>query len=572
MKSRWRAPKIIFFLLLLGSADSQVQKLRVTGKDSPVKGLVGEDVTLPCLLSGVRTPLNLLVVRVLWKLKSHDGTEHQVYHFESFKHSPSRSGSHMAHSDLVQGNFSLYIPHVQISDDGDYICSVLVSPDDGSAKFPLHVSVKPQTALPRFVSIDLSHENSLTVSCDASMFYPETIMIRWVKYSRNADANSSLDGDTCARLPSRNSDGTFNVTSTVIVSPSSIGEDGDKYFCVVSHRSLDEKTALAFILSVSETKMTVGTMIAIIIIVILSIPLLLLSVILYMWRLKKEKPSLLWIVKDERVFHKEKATLFCQITGFRPKRLVINLFLEMTTSENDTNHKELIHSWKSTDDDPSSTNSFTAPESLTAGGRNAKASAIIPLMEIGLERSLLLPVEMKAVITNSDNGTYSCDCSITVTPSADTVDGAKLILEVQHDALKDSISIQRTLQVIRFTPTVEVTIKKGQKKDDINVNCSVKWTHPSYLYITWLKMKENETKQSSICSFPRSVGRGIDAHLCHIIADIEEHNDHVSFCSILILNKSGWKGAQFACTIRHVHTGVWKTAKIQYTDEDESLS
>ncbi|XP_077309751.1 natural cytotoxicity triggering receptor 3 ligand 1-like [Lithobates pipiens] len=412
MRSRWRAPKIVFFLLLLGSADSQVQKLRVTGKDSPVKGLVGEDVTLPCLLSGVRTPLNLLVVRVLWKLKSPDGAERQVYHFESFKHSPSRSGSHMADSDLVQGNFSLYIPHVQISDDGDYICSVLVSPDDGSAKFPLHVSVKPQTALPRFVSIDLSHENSLTVSCDASMFYPETITIRWVKYSRSSGTNSSLDRDTCARLPSRNSDGTFNVTSTVIVSPSSIGEDGDKYFCVVSHRSLDEKTALTFILSVSETKMTVGTMIAIVIIVILSIPLMLLSLILYMRRLKKEKPRLSWIMKDDRVFHKEKATLFCQITGFRPKKLTINLFLEMPNSENETNHKDLIHSWKSTDHDPSSTNSFTAPESLTAGGRNAKASAIIPLMEIGLERSLLLSVFCLIVSAYEMLSAPYCACAV----------------------------------------------------------------------------------------------------------------------------------------------------------------
>lgn len=127
-----------FFFKCLGG--SQVRGLTVTGKDGPNESLRGENVTFPCLLSGVPIPLNLQKLSVIWTLRLRNGTEHEVYHFRSSQHQSFRPGSYMNDRDLARGNASLSIPNIQITDEGDYRCFVNVTPDVGFVTFTLHVS------------------------------------------------------------------------------------------------------------------------------------------------------------------------------------------------------------------------------------------------------------------------------------------------------------------------------------------------------------------------------------------------------------------------------------------------
>ncbi|CAI9547024.1 unnamed protein product, partial [Staurois parvus] len=148
--------------------DFQVRWLRVTGKDVPSEALRGEDVTISCRLSGVPIPLNLEKLAVVWTLRLQNGTEHEVYGFSSYQHMPLRPGSHMRDKDLQQGNASLFIPNIQITDEGDYRCFVIFTPDSDSATSTLQVSVKPQTALSHDQHIELGIRGS--VRCEVSNF------------------------------------------------------------------------------------------------------------------------------------------------------------------------------------------------------------------------------------------------------------------------------------------------------------------------------------------------------------------------------------------------------------------
>ncbi|XP_073462118.1 uncharacterized protein [Aquarana catesbeiana] len=246
MRNGLKILHIICFLLLLGSGDFQVRGLTVTGKDGPTEALRGEDVTIPCLLSGVLIPLNLQILSVVWSLRLQNGTEYKVHQFQDSHHQSWRNGSHMNDRDLQQGNASLYIPNIQITDEGDYLCFVIVTPDGGTATSTLHVLVKPQTTLNYDKRIEAGIPGS--VICEINNFYPEAVKVRWVKYSITTATNSSLDRDVSLTIPLRNSDGTFNVTSLLTVKESTGIEPGDVVFCIVNHRSLKEEMTLSFIM------------------------------------------------------------------------------------------------------------------------------------------------------------------------------------------------------------------------------------------------------------------------------------------------------------------------------------
>ncbi|CAI9536901.1 unnamed protein product [Staurois parvus] len=94
----------------------------------------------------------------------------------------------MNDKDLQQGNARLSIPNIQITDEGDYRCFVIFTPDSDSTTSTLQVSVKPQTAL----SFDQQIEDGIkgSVRCEVNNFYPEAVKIRWVKSSKSNSRNS----------------------------------------------------------------------------------------------------------------------------------------------------------------------------------------------------------------------------------------------------------------------------------------------------------------------------------------------------------------------------------------------
>lgn len=97
--------------------------------------------------------------------------------------------------------------------------------------------------------VTIAPGNEQSVTCYVNKFYPESVKIRWEKHSASSES-SALDRETCISVPTKTSDGTFNVTSLMSVKPSSVQEDGDQYFCIVSHRSMKNDHSESFTVKV----------------------------------------------------------------------------------------------------------------------------------------------------------------------------------------------------------------------------------------------------------------------------------------------------------------------------------
>lgn len=120
------------------------------------------------------------------------------------------------------------------------------------------------------------------------------------------------------------------------------------------------------------------------------------------------------IIGETWIPHMKKTTLSCQITGFRPKDIHITLHLKRRNEMK----KHLIHSWPSMD--------------RPSDGNNT-----------------MLPVEMEVEMTETEDGSYKCDCRMSLTPNIDTDDGTVLILEVTHAAMRWPRYRYRALNVIK---------------------------------------------------------------------------------------------------------------------------
>ncbi|XP_073462117.1 uncharacterized protein [Aquarana catesbeiana] len=360
--------------------------------------------------------------------------------------------------------------------------------------------VKPQTTLNYDKHIEAGIPGS--VFCEINYFYPEAVKVRWVKYCITTATNSSLDRDVSLTIPLRNSDGTFNVTSLLTIRQSTGIEPGDVFFCTVSHRSLKEEMTLSFIMpSWSPLKDIVFSLFAFCVITFLTyflkmyfkkgrrpwiynvlrfifiasciiIVYLIVSLIgslvatddvrvkmyitlsgiiisyligmhfdVTVWRFfRLGEPSLSEISGDRNIPHMKRTTLTCYITNFRQKEIQINVYLKRSHEIK----RPLIAKWDSTD--RTSSNKSLNDLSIAGGQRDNKVHTL-PLLEKGDESRTLLPVEMDVKMTKSWIGLYKCLCSITITPSADTDDGAVLAVEVEHASLKWPISVYRTLTV-----------------------------------------------------------------------------------------------------------------------------
>ncbi|XP_072278346.1 natural cytotoxicity triggering receptor 3 ligand 1-like [Pyxicephalus adspersus] len=258
---------------------------------SPIKAQLGQNVTIPCLLTyddNQELDLNLTTVGIRWSKITSRGSESNVYVFVNLGHEQYRPGSFIDGSQLKRGNASLTLQHLQKSDEGEYICTVISTPYLASAKAKVQLLAQPMVSLSSTqVIIEPGTENNVT--CKVTQFYPEAVQIRWKKYTKGSSIGLPVDRDIYFTGPEENSDGTFNATSLLTVRPSSLEEDGDVYSCTVTHMSFSHDETLVFILTVKEPStyriLNVGGITSIILLVII---IALLCVIFWGFQGKKQ--------------------------------------------------------------------------------------------------------------------------------------------------------------------------------------------------------------------------------------------------------------------------------------------
>ncbi|KAM3918193.1 signal-regulatory protein beta-1-like [Leptodactylus fuscus] len=291
----------------------------------------GDDTTIPCHFDGYEaSSLDLSTVSVRWTLRTLEG-EKLVYGFNGGHHTRIRTGSQILKRGLVGGDASLYIPNLQLSDDGEYTCTVIVTPDKVVGKVILQVSVKP-TCTVSDSRLEMTPDTERSVTCNVNGLYPEIVRIRWVKYSKASSTKSDVDVNTCTKTPVQNHDGTYSVTSVLSIKPTSLDEDGDVYSCVIIHRSLKDGLTLNIVLSVQpepDKKVPViigsilGTLVALMIAIL---------VFIYIIYFKKAPPVLDPIIPNQESYNVgDYLELSCKIHSFHPQYINVMWFKEEKT-------------------------------------------------------------------------------------------------------------------------------------------------------------------------------------------------------------------------------------------------
>ncbi|PIO11966.1 hypothetical protein AB205_0002260, partial [Aquarana catesbeiana] len=215
-------------------------------RTSVVSVLRDEDVTIHCDIYGLNPGSS---IAVLWKRTSENRTEYDVYEYNDGQVTVFRPGSSMDNTEIPKGNAELHIPRVQFSDEGEYTCTVINTPDKEEGKVTLQVSVPPSADVtPADPTVELGMEKTMT--CEVHSFYPKDISIRWCQCRKGSSDYETLEMWTYMKSVLMNSDGTYNVTSLLTLSPK-MEDNGNIYSCVINHRSLQTELSRSLTLTVT---------------------------------------------------------------------------------------------------------------------------------------------------------------------------------------------------------------------------------------------------------------------------------------------------------------------------------
>ncbi|XP_077309671.1 uncharacterized protein LOC143929634 [Lithobates pipiens] len=467
----WNA-MIVLILISLPFLGYTQTALKIMDSPSPVEALLGHNVTIPCVLTDKNQPqrvldLDLSTDSVRWEMISLSGSERKVYLLRNGHHAPYRQKSNVEENEFKSGNASLTLYNVQKTDEGKYVCDVVVAGITLTAVLKVEVSAMPIVTLSSY-KIMTQPGNEQSVTCYVHKFYPESVKIRWEKRSASSEI-TALDKETCNSVPTQADDGTFDVTSRMSVKPSSVHEDGDQYFCIVSHRSLKNDYAEGFTVTVKEPPTNLP---AIITPTLTLVIILATSLYLYFMKLP---PKILDIAGIDNLIHGKSANLSWMVSGFKPRNIEINVYLERG------DQRRKIGSWKYP----------TPPDQNYDAVDNQKKGEEIELLR---QEERIQPIKL-----NRSFIICTFLCSISITPDKREDKGAELVIEVIHSSLKTPLTKRRKLNIKGDYFSARILAPQCLKHgEEVTLTCNITKCDPEPLLITWLKGEQVIYKDGNI--------------------------------------------------------------------------
>ncbi|XP_077309670.1 uncharacterized protein LOC143929633 [Lithobates pipiens] len=458
---RW-TPMIVLFLISFPFLCRSQTALKIMDSSSYIEALLGQNVTIPCVLTDNDQPekyldLNLATDSVRWNMVSSNGSQDIVYLFTNGHHTPYRQNSNVEGTGFKRGNASLTLYNVQQGDEGKYFCNVFVAGNKLTATRNVEVFARPVITLSSY-EVTIAPGNEQSVTCYVHEFYPESVKIRWEKRSASS-GSSALDRETCTSVPTKTNDGTFNVTSLMSVKPSSVHEDGDQYFCIVRHRSFKSENSEHFTVTVKEPPPS--HLPSIITFPVIAVIILIAVLVLWFMRLP---PKIVDIAGIDNVFHEKSANLSWMVSGFKPRNIEINAYLERGDK------RQKICSWKYP----------TPPDQNHDEVDHQKKGEEIELLR---QEERIQPIKPHFSFFSSN-----CHCSISITPDKREDKGAELVIEVKHASLKTPLTKHQKLNIRGDYFVAHILgpqlLKHGE---EVTLTCDITKCDPGPLMITWLK-------------------------------------------------------------------------------------
>ncbi|OCT58799.1 hypothetical protein XELAEV_18001286mg, partial [Xenopus laevis] len=194
--------------------------LEVTAPSSQ-SSLIGRDVLLPCTFRVDNPPVNPKFLALLW----HFGDKEILRYDNKGKVSSPRLS--IDEKLILEGNASLSLSNVTISDRGTYRCSVIYSPNTQHKEIRLHIHAVPEVVVAKRI---LLKNQGTSLQCSVTDFYPQSITVTWLR-------NGKLLANSALGPLQRNADGTFRQNSTLTLTPSDT-LNNPEIVCQVQHESL----------------------------------------------------------------------------------------------------------------------------------------------------------------------------------------------------------------------------------------------------------------------------------------------------------------------------------------------
>lgn len=171
------------------------------------------------------------------KTKLDDADQSTVVHEE-------RRGSSMDVAQVVgEGNVSMALTKLKVSDVGTYICTVSIGSFHAQQVIQLHIVQPPNVSLSQEKLV--LNANSQSLSCHCSKYYPLDVQMEWTSLSPSDTEPTMLSDQSSLSSHRQHGDGTYSLSSRITVRSSV--SPGTKITCSVTHPALDAPISVSLV-------------------------------------------------------------------------------------------------------------------------------------------------------------------------------------------------------------------------------------------------------------------------------------------------------------------------------------
>ncbi|NXN99978.1 BT3A2 protein, partial [Rhinopomastus cyanomelas] len=187
---------------------------KILPPDKPVVGVVGKEAILPCQLQVHVIPERL---SVRWTFARSSGTVPvAAYDGRNGHHLASESESYQGRTgffqaEFSQGNLSLHLKPVLLSDSGQYVCSVAFASWYDEVVVDLDVGAKGDEVS---LSLDGHQDQGVALSCKSQGWFPAPEVV-WL------DSEGQARKEKAATRTTRAPSGLFTVVTSMTLGPGS---------------------------------------------------------------------------------------------------------------------------------------------------------------------------------------------------------------------------------------------------------------------------------------------------------------------------------------------------------------
>ncbi|XP_030641342.1 tapasin-related protein [Chanos chanos] len=220
----------------------------VYSRSPSVAAPIGGDAALDCGFRQQNDMPPQQEVGLEWRLQ-HKGHGRRILELkakeaegeEGSKVDVEREGASADSALLVsEGNASLSLTKLKVSDEGTYICTV------GSGDFQTQQVIQLQITQPPRVSLSeekltLDGKSPQKLSCHCHRYYPLDVKVEWLSFPPSAEEAVDFSEEASLSSHRQHSDGTFSLSSHLFLRPSE-HPPGTVVTCRVSHPALDAHT------------------------------------------------------------------------------------------------------------------------------------------------------------------------------------------------------------------------------------------------------------------------------------------------------------------------------------------